>query len=125
MPVDEQAEAIIRRQKEGRLLDRVIGGNLDHLPEIDLARRLVPGAAPPAHIHSLPSSPWNRFRTAEAESERSAAALYPIHLAFQSEGLSKPMVQLAGALQGEAEPCPSQTLTFQKQVWPEAKSFPP
>jgi len=54
----------------------------------------------------------------------SPAASYPIHLACQSAGRSKPKVHSAGSLQGETRPEVFQSLTFQKYVRPESNGFP-
>src|SRR5436309_3012392 len=46
------------------------------------------------------------------------------YCAFQSSGLSKPIVHLAGALHSEAWPASSQTFTLQKQTCREESGLP-
>ena len=48
-----------------------------------------------------------------------------IHRPFQSAGSRTPIVQRAGALQADARPSSSQTLTFQKTCSAERRRRPP
>src|SRR2546423_650971 len=51
-------------------------------------------------------------------------AAYPIHFAFQSAGLSNPMLNRAGLLHSDGLPAPSQVRTFQTARCSLVSGFP-